>query len=240
VPFFGYQGDSPRLVAENARVVDPAAGGRDVHAALAALCDTLAAPVAPKAAAGRIEQPEPSGSLQPQTICQALSRHLPEDAIVVDEGITSSLALYPALTGAAPHDYLACKGASIGFGTPSATGAAIAAPGRRVVAYVGDGSAAYTLQSLWTQAREGLDVTTIILANDKYAILQMELMRSGGALEGAGSGLTELGGPSLDFEHLARGFGVPARTVRDVPGFGAALRESFATPGPMLIACIFG
>jgi acetolactate synthase-1/2/3 large subunit len=240
VPFFGYPGDSAKLVAPTARVVDPAEGGRDVHAALAALCDALGAAGKAKAAIGRIEQAEPSGPLQPQSICQAIARYLPENAIIVDEGITSSLALYPALTGALPHDYIACKGGSIGFGTPVATGAAVAAPGRRVVAYVGDGSACYTLQSLWTQAREGLDVTTVILANDKYAVLQMELMRAGGSLEGPGSDLTELGRPSLDFEHLARGFGVPARTVRDVGGLVKALRESFATPGPMLIACVFG
>jgi acetolactate synthase-1/2/3 large subunit len=138
-----------------------------------------------------------------------------------------------------PHEYLACKGGSIGYGTPVATGAAVAAPGRRVVTYVGDGSALYTLQSLWTQAREGLDVTTIVLANDKYAVLQMELMRAGGAIEGPGSDLTELGRPSLDFEHLARGFGVPGRTVRDVEALVKALKESFATPGPMLISCVF-
>jgi len=240
VPFFGYPGESPRLVASGASVYDPAAGGRDVHTTLAALCDAASAAREPTAKAGRVEQDEPSGALQPQTICQAIARYLPTDAIVVDEGITSSLALYPALTGAVPHDYIACKGGSIGFGIPVATGAAVAAPGRRVVAYVGDGSAAYTIQALWTQAREGLDVTSVILANDKYAVLQMELMRSGGALEGAGADLTELNRPSLDFESLAKGFGVPARTVRDVGAFVAAFRESLAAKGPMLINCIFG
>jgi acetolactate synthase-1/2/3 large subunit len=240
VPFFGYPGESARLVAEGATVLDPAAGGRDVHAVLAALCDAAGAAARPQAKAGSAEQGDPEGALQPQTICQAIARYLPEDSIVVDEGITSSLALYPALTGAVPHDYIACKGGSIGFGVPVAAGAAVAAKGRRVVAYVGDGSAAYTIQALWTMAREGLDVTTIILANDKYAVLQMELMRSGGALEGAGSDLTELNRPSLDFESMARGFGVPARTARDLQTFVKALRESFATPGPMLINCVFG
>jgi acetolactate synthase-1/2/3 large subunit len=240
VPFFGYPGESPRLVADGARVVDPAAGGRDVHAVLAALCDAAGADATVRAAVGRVETPEPSGALQPQTICQAIARYLPDNAIVVDEGITSSLALYPALAGAPPHEYLACKGGSIGYGVPVATGAAVAARGRRVIAYVGDGSAAYTIQGLWTQAREGLDVTTIILANDKYAVLQMELMRAGGALEGAGSDLTELNRPSLDFEALAKGFGVPGRTVRDVDSFVKAFRESLATAGPMLINCVFG
>jgi acetolactate synthase-1/2/3 large subunit len=240
VPFFGYPGESPGLVAPEASVYEPAAGGRDVHATLTLLCDGVHAAKSPLAKAGRVEQEEPNGALQPQTICQAIARYLPDDAIVVDEGITSSLALYPALTGAVPHDYIACKGGSIGFGLPVATGAAVAAPGRRVIAYVGDGSAAYTIQALWTQAREGLDVTSIILANHKYAVLQMELLRSGGALEGAGNDLTELNRPSLDFESIARGFGVPARTVRDVESFVKALRESLAKRGPMLISCVFG
>jgi acetolactate synthase-1/2/3 large subunit len=240
VPFFGYPGDSPKLVAQNARVVDPAEGGRDVHAVLAALCDSMGAPAKHRAATGRVEQSDPDGPLQPQTICQAIAKYLPENSIVVDEGITSSLALYPALTGAVPHDYIACKGGSIGYGTPVATGAAVAAPDRRVVAYVGDGSAMYTIQSLWTQARENLNVTTVILANEKYAVLQMELMRSGGSLEGPGADLTEIGRPVLDFEALAKGMGVPARSVRDIASLVKALKESFATPGPMLISCCFG
>lgn len=240
VPFFGYGNDSPTLTAEGARVIEPAAGGADVHAVLAALCDAVSAKATHQAAVGTVDLPEPDGPLQPQSICQAIAKQLPENAIVVDEGITSSLALYPALAGARPHDYIACKGGSIGYGTPVATGAAVAAKGRRVIAYVGDGSALYTLQSLWTQAREGLDVTTVILANDKYAVLQMELMRAGGAIEGPGADLTELGRPSLDFEHLAKGYGVPGRTVRDVPALNKALRESFETPGPSLVSCAFG
>ncbi|HVU00843.1 MAG TPA: acetolactate synthase large subunit [Polyangiaceae bacterium] len=239
VPFFGYPGESPRLVSAEARVIEPAEGGRDVHLTLAALCDAVGAAKEHRGTTGRIEQGEPEGPLQPQTICQAIAKHLPENAIVVDEGITSSLALYPALTGALPHEYIACKGGSIGYGTPVATGAAVAAKGRRVVCYVGDGSSLYTLQSLWTQAREGLDVTTIILANDKYAVLQMELMRAGGQIEGPGAELTELGRPSLDFESLAKGFGVPGVTVKDVAALSAALKKSFATPGPMLISCVF-
>jgi acetolactate synthase I/II/III large subunit len=238
--YFGYAGEAPELSAPGARVFDATDGGVDARAALSALCE--AAPVRPEPAgiAPKQDMPDPTGSLQPQTICQVIARLLPSDAIVVDEGITSSLPLYGTLTGAAPHDYMGCKGASIGYATPVATGAAIAAPGRRVVTYVGDGSAAYTIQSLWTQAREQLDVTTIILQNDKYAILQMELMRAGGSLEGAGASLTELVRPSMSFAKLAEGFGVPGRKVRDLEAFKKALAESFATPGPMLISCLFG
>lgn len=240
VLFFGYAGEDPRLTQPGAAILDPAGGGCDVHEALAAACDAVGAAKEPAKGAVRASPEAPSGALQPQTICQAIAHLLPEDAIVVDEGITSSLPLYSTLTGAAAHEYLACKGGSIGYGTPVATGAAIAAPGRRVLAYVGDGSAMYTIQSLWTQAREGLDVTTVILQNSKYAVLQMELMRSGGALEGAGESLTEITTPNLDFASLARGLGVPAREVRDTDSLMAALKESFATPGPMLVSCVFG
>jgi acetolactate synthase I/II/III large subunit len=238
--FFGYPGEAPRLTRPDARVFDPARGGGDVHAALEAVAELVSAPKQPKNVARKAEFGEPSGLLEPTAICRAIAALLPENAIVVDEGITSSLPLYSTLTGAAAHDYLACKGGSIGFSTPVGTGAAIAAPGRRVITYVGDGSAAYTIQSLWTQAREGLDVTTIVLQNDKYAVLQMELMRTGAPVDDVNEALTNLQRPSLDFEAIGRGFGVPSRTVRDLPAFVAALKESLATPGPTLISCAFG
>jgi acetolactate synthase I/II/III large subunit len=238
--FFGYAGEAPRLTRPGASVLVPARGGYDVHAVLEAVAELVGAQKSPKNVVERATFGDQGGLLEPTAICRALAARLPDNAIVVDEGITSSLALYPGLTGAAPHDYLSCKGGSIGFATPVATGAAVAGRGRRVVTYVGDGSAIYTIQSLWTQAREGLDVTTIVLVNDKYAVLQMELMRAGQAIEGASDALTDIGRPSLDFAAIGKGFGVPSRAVRDLPGFIAALEESFATPGPMLIACHFG
>jgi len=237
--FFGYAGEAPRLTRPGAQVLNPVRGGQDVHQALEAIAELVGAPKQPKNVAQKAEIGAVEGMLEPSAICRAIAARLPENAIVVDEGITSSLPFYPTLTGAAPHDYLSCKGASIGFSTPVATGAAVAGRGRRVVTYVGDGSAAYTIQSLWTQARESLDVTTIVLVNDKYAVLQMELMRAAAPVEGASEALTDIGKPSLDFAAIGKGFGVPARTVRDLPSFAKALDESFATPGPMLIACAF-
>jgi acetolactate synthase-1/2/3 large subunit len=238
VCFFGYEGEAPRLEAPGTEVIDLAAGGCDVLAALEAVAAALDADPRPRLVAAPAERAEIGGVLQPETLCRTLAKVLPQYAIVVDEGITSSLALYPALTGAAPHDYIANKGGSIGFGIPAATGAALAAPSRRVVCYVGDGSAAYTIQALWTQAREELDVTTIVLVNKSYAVLQMELMRTNSPIEGASRTMTEIGGPDLDFVRIAKGFGVPAREVRDLVQLEGALRESFATPGPMLIAAM--
>ncbi len=239
VCFFGYEGEKPRLEAPGAEVIDVAAGGVDVCDALEALAELVGAEPRPQKVAAAAEHGDTSGALQPESISRTLARLLPEYSVVVDEGITSSLALYPALTGAAAHDYLANKGGSIGFGIPAATGAAIAAPGRRVVCYVGDGSAVYTIQALWTQAREELDVTTIVLVNKSYAVLQMELMRTNSPIEGVSRQMTEIGGPDLDFVRIARGFGVPAREVKEPIQLEGALRESFSTPGPYLIAATF-
>lgn len=237
VCFFGYQGEEPRLTRNDSLVVTTSAKS-DARTTLAALADCF--PHTAFRPAPRSELPGSTtthGALNAYKLCGSLARALPEEAIVVCEGITSSLPLYPALRHAAPHHLLTCKGGAIGFGTPAATGAAVAAPDRRVITYVGDGSMIYTIQSLWTQARESLDVTTIVLVNRKYAVLQMELLRSGGGVDkGAGHALTDLGTPNLDFVALAKGFGVPGRDVYDVAAFNAALRESLATPGPMLIA----
>jgi len=233
--FFGYEGQEPVLTDPDSTVAFPAALSEDPAAALAALCNAVDAKHY-KAVDLPAPAESPKGSLNPESICGHIARQLPENAIVVDEGITSSLSLYPALRGAAPHDYLACKGGSIGFATPVSTGAALAAPDRPVICYVGDGSAAYTLQSLWTQANAGLNVTTIVIVNHSYAVLQMELMRTGSPLEGAGQILTEITNPQLDYEHLARGFGVPARKATTAEEFDEALAASLAESGPSLIA----
>ena len=151
-----------------------------------------------------------SGALDPAGIASSLGHLLPEDAIVVNEAATSGFAI-PAMTaGAAPHDWLDLTGGAIGQGLPTATGAAVACPDRKVVALEADGSGMYTLQALWTQAREGLDVTTVIFANGKYAILQVELMRVGVGNPGRKAmDMLDLSRPDLDWVALATGMGVP-------------------------------
>ena len=212
----------------------------DPRDALGALADALDARDT-CATVAVLERPAlPQGRLSPDAMAAAVAALLPDDSIVVDEAITSSPALYTGLERAPAHDYLSCKGGAIGWAIPAATGAAIAAPGRRVVTVVGDGSAAYTVQALWTQAREGLDVTTVVVVNHRYAILQLELMRAHHALEGPGETLTRIDAPSMDYCALARGFGVDARRVATAEELGLALRESFEAGGPMLIEAIFG
>ena len=161
---------------------------------------------------------------------------MPEGAIVVDESVTASAPIVQATAGAAPHDWLTLTGGAIGQGLPVATGAAVACPDRPVLSLEGDGSAMYTIQSLWTQAREGLDVTTVILANRSYAILDFELSRVGAEARGpAAEELFGIGRPDLDFVGLAAGMGVPGVRVDDARAFTAALREALAEPGPRLI-----
>ena len=160
---------------------------------------------------------------------------LPDDAIVVDEAVTASVFIQEATIGAGEHDYLYLTGGAIGWGLPAATGAAVGAPGRPVVCLEADGSAMYTIQALWTQAREGLDVTTIIVANRSYAILEFEFPRVGAEGDGeAAHALMDIGRPELDFAAMARSMGVPARRVDDVPGLVSAFREALgrARPAP--------
>jgi acetolactate synthase-1/2/3 large subunit len=144
-----------------------------------------------------------------------------------------------ATMGAGEHDYLYLTGGAIGWGLPAATGAAVGAPGRPVVCLEADGSAMYTNQALWTMAREGLDVTTIIVANRSYAILEFEFQRVGASGDGeAAHALMDIGRPELDFTSMARSMGVPARRVDDVPGLVGAFREALAEPGPHLIEAV--
>ena len=178
VAFFAYPGRPSRL-ADPETEVDVLAGPReDVAGALEALADALGASAeAPVADAARPELP--AGALDAAAIGAAVAALLPEGAIVVDESVTASAPIVQATAGAAPHDWLTLTGGAIGQGLPVATGAAVACPGRPVLSLEGDGSAMYTIQSLWTQARESLDVTTVILANRSYAILDFELSRVG-------------------------------------------------------------
>jgi acetolactate synthase-1/2/3 large subunit len=180
------------------------------------------------------------GPLHPEAIGASLAALLPEEAIVCDEAITAAAALFPATRGAPPHDWLFLTGGAIGQGIPLATGAAVACPGRKVVCLEGDGSAMYTLQGLWTQAREQLDVTTVILANRSYAILQIELQRVGVGDVGEGAaGLLGIGQPSLDFTSLARGMGVPASRATTADEFHRQFDAAMREPGPHLIEALY-
>ncbi len=240
VSFFAYPGLPGSLVPEGCQVHTLAAPGDDVCGALARLAERVAPGTRPHVQAA--ERPAlPGGELTAEKAAAVIGALLPEGAIVSDEANTSGLWLPAATAGAPPHDWLTLTGGAIGQGLPVATGAAVACPDRSVLALDSDGSAMYTIQSLWTQAREGLDVTTVIFSNRRYAILDLELQRVGAVAGGdAARSLLDLSRPDLDFSALARGMGVPASRAASAGEFAEELRRALAEPGPHLIEALLG
>ncbi len=239
VSFFAYPGKASDLVPDGCTVhvlTDLAESGA---AALTELAGALG--VGPNIArlADASRPDVPTGALNAQVLAQAVGAMLPEGAIVVDEAQTGGIFASPATAGCAPHDWLTLTGGSIGFGMPVATGAAVACPDRPVLNLQADGSAMYTLQSLWTQAREGLDVTTLIFGNRSYAILNLELSRVGVAEPGpVAQSMLDISRPDLDFVALAQGMGVPAERPETAEDLTAALERAVAEPGPHLIEAL--
>jgi acetolactate synthase I/II/III large subunit len=193
---------------------------------------------------GEVVQPPsrpalPGGALTPDTLAAALGALLPEGAVVVDESITTGRGFFKLTAGAPPHDWLNNMGGSIGFGLPVATGAAVACPDRKVLCLEGDGSGMYTLQALWTQAREALDVTTVVFANRSYAILHGELAGVGAGTPGEKAvDMLDIGRPDLDWVSLARGMGVPASRATTADEFNRQLAAGLASAGPYLIEAV--
>ncbi len=246
VAFFAYPGRPGDLVPDGCSVCELAPPGVDAIGALRALAEALAGagvgsprgdPVDHHRGAVRAERP--SGPIDPETLGAAVGVTLPEAAVVVDESVSSSFGLGAGLAGAAPHDLLTLTGGAIGFGLPCATGAALAGDGRPVLCLQADGSALYTLPALWTQARESLDVTTVIIDNRSYAILATELDRvEAGAPGPLARSLLDLSRPDLDFVSLARGLGVPASRAETAAEPTRPLAAAHAEPGPHLIDAV--
>jgi acetolactate synthase-1/2/3 large subunit len=236
VAFFAYPNKPSMLKPEGCEVHRMTSGGENSVAALEALASALGARPADAKPQAMVELKKPTGTLTHASIAQAIAMAIPENAIMVDESITTGRGFFPPTAAAAPHDWLQNMGGSIGFSMPVATGAAVACPDRKVVCMVGDGSAMYTLQSLWTQAREGLNITTIVFANRIYQILR-------GEFDGVGAGepgqraldMLKIDRPALDWVALARGMGVAARAVTTADEFVAALAEAIPERAPRLI-----
>jgi len=176
-----------------------------------------------------------SGKFEPAAFAHTLAALLPENCIVADDAVTSGRAVFAPTFAAAPHDWLQITGGAIGHAFPCATGAAIAAPGRKVVCLQADGAGMYSLQSLWTQAREKLDVVNIVFANRIYKILQGELMAVGAQPGPASNELFDLARPTLDWVKLAEGMGVEATRVENLEGFADAFKAASSRRGPFLI-----
>jgi acetolactate synthase I/II/III large subunit len=238
VHFFGYPGVPGTPVPEDCTVHVLSAPGEDGVAAVRALAE-VAAPDA-RAEVLEASRPElPTGQLTPRAMSAVVGALLPERAVVVDEVLTSGVGLAELTAGAPRHDWLALTGGAIGDGLPMAVGAAVACPDRPVLALQADGSAMYTIQALWTMAREQLDVTVVVCDNGSYAILEHELSRVGAAEDGKRAGeLLHLGGPSLDFVALATGMGVPATRATTAEELAEQLRAALAAPGPRLVDAV--
>jgi acetolactate synthase I/II/III large subunit len=234
VSFFAYPDKASDLVPEGCAVHVLAGPGDDAVGALAALADAVGAP-ADVSVQAETRPDRPTGDLNAASMAAAIGALLPEGAIVADEGNTAGLFVPGATAGAPRHDWLCLTGGSIGYGMPVATGAAVAARDRKVLNLQADGSAMYTLQSLWTQAREGLDVTTVICNNSSYAVLNLELSRVGAEPGPRALEMLDLTRPDLDFTSLARGMGVQAERAETAEDFTAALERALATEGPSLV-----
>jgi acetolactate synthase I/II/III large subunit len=236
VAYFAYPGKSSVFTSPDCEIHTLAKPDEDYIGSLEALAAELSAgdvePIGEKA-----ERPlMPSGIISLAALSQAIGALLPENAIVVEESMTSGRGLMPATKGSPPHDLLGNTGGSIGIALPLAVGAAVACPDRRVLCLTADGSGMYTLQALWTMARENLRITTVVFANRDYAVLKREFSYLGVGEPGSrAKDLFEIGRPDLDWTLMAKGMGVPATRVNSMETFGKALREGLEGHGPMLI-----
>jgi acetolactate synthase-1/2/3 large subunit len=234
VAFFAYPGVASLLAPPECRMIALAGVHDDIPAAVAALAERVTTADCPRQA--RIKPILTDGELSPAAIGDVISAGLPDNAIISDEGITCGLELFLRTQGAPAHDWLAITGGSIGQGLPVSFGASIACPDRKVVAFQADGSAMYTVQSLWSMARERSDVTVVLLNNSSYAILNVELVRlKAGEPNAKTLSMLDLANPVIDWVSIAEGMQVDACKVETVAEFESAFAKAMATPGPHLI-----
>jgi acetolactate synthase-1/2/3 large subunit len=239
VSFFAYPDKPSWLSPAGANLVRLASQREDTYAALSALAEALEAPAEPMGIQERAIIPAEPGKLSPKAIGAILSELIPEDTIVSDESATAGLAVYGLTAGAQRHDWLTLTGGAIGQGMPLAVGAAVACPHRKVIALQADGSGMYTNQALWTMAREELDVTTIVLNNGSYAILNIELSRVGVQNPGPKAlSMLDLTRPEINWCQISEGMGVPAMRAATSEEFRNAMLEALGTRGPHLIEAI--
>ncbi|HZC96321.1 MAG TPA: acetolactate synthase large subunit [Bradyrhizobium sp.] len=239
VSFFAYPNKPSWCTPEDCKILYLAHPNEDGVVALEALADAVKAPKQP-AHVGVYGKPDiPNSPLDPQAAGQVIAHFLPNGAIISDEGATAGGGIHRYAASIEPHDHLALAGGAIGQGIPVAAGAAVACPDRKVVCLHGDGGAMYTLQALWTQARESLDVTTLIFANRSYAILNIELGRVGAGTPGPRAfSMLDLHNPELDWVKLASGMGVEASRATSVEELAAQFASAMKHRGPRLIEIV--
>jgi len=236
VAYFAYPGKKSEFTSPDCTIHALARPGEDYIGALEALSAALSLH-GTRLAAEKADQPTlPSGGITLPGLAATVGAFLPENVIVVDESMTSGRGMMASTRGAPPHDWVGNTGGSIGIALPLAVGAAVACPSRKVLCLTADGSAMYTLQALWTMAREGLNITTVVFANRDYAVLKREFSY----LEIGDPGtraldMFEIGRPDLDWVRLAKGMGVPGTRATSLDSFGKALRAGLEGEGPTVI-----
>ncbi|MDA0764383.1 MAG: acetolactate synthase large subunit [Proteobacteria bacterium] len=237
VAFFAYPNKPGILTQESTEFIELAELSDDITEVINSLVDIFDAN---KIVPSTISQPHlpeiPKGQINTTTMGMVLGALIPENAIVVDESVTTGREFFAQTAGSRPHTWLNNCGGSIGFGLPLATGAAVACPDRKVIALEGDGSAMYTVQSLWTMARENLDITVLIFANQSYKILQGELTNVGVLNPGkAALEMLSLTNPSLNWVSLSKGLGVDAVRVENLESLVESFKYGLKQKGPYLI-----
>ncbi|WFU45670.1 acetolactate synthase large subunit (plasmid) [Bradyrhizobium sp. CB82] len=239
VSFFAYPNKPSWCTPADCKISYLAHAHEDGPAALEALADAVKAARQPLHVGASSRPDIPTGPLTPETAGQVVAHFLPDNAIISDEGATAGGGMHRFAATIAPHDHLALTGGAIGQGIPVATGAAVACPDRKVICLHGDGGAMYTLQALWTQARESLDVTTVIFANRSYAILNIELARVGAGKAGPKAfSMLDLHNPVLDWVKLASGMGVEASRAGTVEEFASQFGSAMKNRGPRLVEVV--
>jgi acetolactate synthase-1/2/3 large subunit len=240
VSFFAYPGKPSLQAPPSCQFTRLAGVEEDIEGALEALADELGARTLAPAHVARLDPPGlPTGKLTQEGIAAVLGALMPENAIVVDESVSTGRGFAALTTHAQPHDWLTLMGGSIGFALPTSVGAAIACPDRKVITLEGDGSGMYTLQSLWTMAREQLDVTVLVFANRSYNILRGELANVGAGAPGQrATDMLTLDRPDLDWISLARGHGVDAGRATTLDELAAQVRRGLAVKGPYLVEVV--
>jgi acetolactate synthase I/II/III large subunit len=239
VSFFAYPGKKSYLVPDDCKVHDLVKKEQDAMKSLEALVAAVGATDTPPKLQEANRSKLGTGSLNAEKVARAVGALLPENAIISDESQTSGLKIPFHTAGAPKHDLLALTGGAIGQGLPVALGAAVAAPNRPVIALIGDGASMYTIQALWTIVAEKLDVTTVILNNGSYAILNIELERTGAEKAGPkAKAQLDISQPPIDFVSIAKGMGMPAERTQTAEEFNKALENALREPGPHLIDAV--
>ena len=239
VSFFAYPDQPSWLTPDGCDLLTLAEPGDEGVAALKVLADALDARQPGDVVTLVCPNMPADGALTTDAMGAVMARLWPDDAILSDDSLTAGAGLQKYLTAAPAHDAIYLTGGAIGDAVPMAVGAAIACPGRKVIAVSGDGAAMYSLPALWTMAREKLDVIVIVCANRSYNILNIELGRVGATNPGPATlAMLDLHNPELDFVAMAKGMGVAAARAETVAQFATHFAAALATPGPHLIEAV--